>query len=264
MPMIAVDDAEIYYEVSGTGTPVMLLAGLGGVGATWGPQIKLFAANHQLIVPDHRGTGRSSATANGQTIAQHAIDFARIIEHLGVGPVHLVGSSTGGAIAQTMALDHADLVKTATIASSWARTDPFFRRQFEARKKMMAAAGVGAATDMSALFLFDPSFQHAHQATVQAWVDAAAAGAAQTQIALARMDMILAHDRLNDLGAITCPTLVVVGHSDFCTPPYLSEQMAAAIPGAELAKLPGGHLVYMEHPAEFHDRVEAFLAKHAG
>ena len=59
-------------------------------------------------------------------------------------------------------------------------------------------------------------------------------------------------------------TLVIVGESDFCTPPHLSEQMAAAIPGAELAKLPGGHFFYMEHPQAFHDRVEAFIAKNGG
>lgn len=264
MPMFQSTDAEIYYEVTGSGTPVMLIAGLGGVGATWGPQPALFSKKHQVIVPDHRGTGRSTHTMSGQTIAQHATDFAAIIESLGIGPVHLVGSSTGGAITQAMALDHPDLVKTATIASSWARVDAFFRRQFTARAAMIASAGVKAATEMGALFLFDPRFQMTNQPAVQAWVDAAVKGASASELAIKRMDMILAHDRLDDLGKIKCPTLVIVGESDFCTPPHLSEQMAAAIPGAELAMLPGGHFFYMEHPQAFHDRVEAFIAKHGG
>jgi aminoacrylate hydrolase len=264
MPMIQSKDAEIYYEVTGSGSPVMLIAGLGGVGASWGPQTALFAKKHRVIVPDHRGTGRSTHTAKGQTITQHAADFAKLIETLGVGPVHLIGSSTGGAITQAMALDHPKLVRTATIASSWSRVDPFFRRQFTARAEMIASAGVKAATEMGALFLFDPRFQMTNQPAVQAWVDVTVKGASASELAIKRMDMILAHDRLDDLGRIQCPTLVIVGESDFCTPPHLSEQMAAAIPGAELAKLPGGHFFYMEHPQTFHDRVEAFIARNGG
>jgi aminoacrylate hydrolase len=257
-------DAEIHYEVMGAGSPVMLVAGLGGVGATWGPQTELFARNHTVIVPDHRGTGKSTHTAKGQTIAQHAADFALIVEHLGLGPVHCVGSSTGGAITQEMAIAHPSLVKTATIASSWARVDPFFRRQFTARAQMIASAGVKAATEMGALFLFDPRFQMTNQPAVQAWVDAAVKGATAADIALKRMDMILAHDRLADLAGIRCPTLVIVGEADFCTPPHLSEQMAAAIPGAELVKLAGGHFFYVEHPEAFHAHVEAFMARNGG
>jgi aminoacrylate hydrolase len=264
MPTIQSTDAEIHYEVMGSGSPVLLIAGLGGVGATWGPQTALFAKSHTVILPDHRGTGRSSHTAKGQTITQHAADFAAILKKLGVGPAHVVGSSTGGAITQAMALEHPELVKTATIASSWSRVDPFFRRQFTARSDMIAKAGVKAATEMGALFLFDPRFQMTNQPVVQAWVDAAVKGASAADIAIKRMDMILAHDRLEDLPRVRCPTLVIVGESDFCTPPHLSEQMAAAIPGAELAKLPGGHFFYMEHPAAFHERVEAFFRKHGG
>jgi aminoacrylate hydrolase len=264
MPMIQSTDAEIHYEVLGSGSPVLLIAGLGGVGATWGPQVELLAKRHTVILPDHRGTGRSTHTAKGQTIAQHAADFAAIVQKLGVGPVHVVGSSTGGAITQTLALDHPGIVRTATIASSWARVDPFFRRQFTARADMVAKAGIKAAMEMGALFLFDPRFQMTNQPVVQGWVDAAVKGAASADIAIKRMEMILAHDRLDDLPRIKCPTMVIVGEVDFCTPPHLSEQMAAVIPGAELVKLPGGHFFYMEHPELFRSRVEAFFDKHGG
>lgn len=264
MPMIQSSDAEIYYEVEGSGSPVMMIAGLAGTGATWGVQRALFAKRHTVIVPDHRGTGKSTHTPSNMTISQHAADFARIIETLDAGPVHCIGSSTGGAITQALALDHPHLVKTATIASSWARVDPFFRRQFEARATMVQGAGIRAATEMGALFLFDPRFQMTHDAAVRDWVDMATKNASIPQIAVARMQMILAHDRLDDLSRITCPTLVIVGDADFCTPPHLSEQMAAAIPGAELAKLPGGHFFFMERPEAFNERVEAFISRHGG
>ena len=91
MPTIRSTAADIHYEVLGQGSPVLLMAGLSGIGATWGPQIGLFAERHTVIVPDHRGTGKSTPTTDGLTIAQHAADFAAIVEHLGVGPVHCVG-----------------------------------------------------------------------------------------------------------------------------------------------------------------------------
>ena len=150
MPTIRSADADIYYETQGSGTPVMLIAGLAGTGATWGPQAALFAQKHMVIVPDHRGTGRSTHTKEGLTIAQHAADFAAIVKELGCGPVHAIGSSTGGAIAQLLALQHADVVKTITIASSWARGDAFFRRQFTSRSEMLGTAGVRAATELIA------------------------------------------------------------------------------------------------------------------
>ncbi|MGE0627911.1 MAG: alpha/beta fold hydrolase [Hyphomicrobiaceae bacterium] len=264
MPTIRSADADIYYETHGAGTPVMLIAGLAGVGATWGPQVGLFAKKHTVILPDHRGTGRSSHTTSGLTISQHAADFAALVRHLGIGPVHAVGSSTGGAIAQMLALEQPDVVKTISIVSSWSRGDAFFRRQFNARAQMLNAAGVRAATDMGALFLFDPRFQMSNPKAVEAWADAAAAGASAPEIGKARIDMILGYDRLDQLGAIKCPTLIFVGESDFCTPPHMSEAMAAKIPGAEFAKMPGGHFFFIESPDAFHDRVEAFIARHGG
>ena len=108
----------------------MLIAGLGGVGAGWGPQIERFAAEHFVVLPDHRGTGQTTRAADGYTIAQHAADMASLLAQFDIGPAHIVGSSTGGAIAQSMALDHAPQVRSVTTASSFARPDAFMQNQF--------------------------------------------------------------------------------------------------------------------------------------
>jgi aminoacrylate hydrolase len=76
------------------------------------------------VLPDHRGTGKTTRATDGYTIAQHAADMAALLRHLELGPTHLVGSSTGGAIAQGMALDHARLVRSLTMSSSFARRPP--------------------------------------------------------------------------------------------------------------------------------------------
>ncbi len=262
MPTAISDGVSIHYEVHGQGSPVLLLAGLAGVGASWGPQVDLFARRHCVIVPDHRGTGRSQHTASGMTIAQHARDMACVIEAAGCGPVHAVGSSTGGAIVQWLAIQHRRLLKSATIVSSIARADAFYRRQFDMRRRMLADSGLRASTEANALFLFDPQFMRAHPERVQAWVDETAARPFDPELAFARIDMIVGHDAFDDLPSITTPTLVVVGQRDFCAPPYFSQELAQRIPGAELALLDGGHFIFLEKPALLHDAVEGFIARH--
>jgi aminoacrylate hydrolase len=262
MPHVTSDGVSIHYEVTGRGSPVLLLAGLAGLGASWGPQIDLFARQHQVIVPDHRGTGASEHTARGMTIAQHARDMARVIEAVGCGLVHVVGSSTGGAIAQRLAIHHRERLRSATILSSIARADAFYRRQFDMRRRMLTDSGLRASTEANALFLFDPRFMRDHPERVEAWVNAAAAGPFEAEIGFARIDMIVGHDAFEELASITTPTLVLVGERDFCAPKHFSAELAERIPGAELAILEGGHFIFLEQPELLHDTIEAFIARH--
>jgi aminoacrylate hydrolase len=92
-----------YYEELGDTSklPVLMISGLGGVGASWGPQVKRFAEQYHVILPDHRGTGKSTHTPDGYTTQQLAQDMAALVEHLNLGPVHVVGASTGGATHST-------------------------------------------------------------------------------------------------------------------------------------------------------------------
>jgi len=262
MPDVVSDGVSIHYEVRGQGSPVLLLAGLAGIGASWGPQIDLFAGQHRVIVPDHRGTGASEHTPRGMTIAQHARDMARVIEVAGCGPVHVVGTSTGGAIAQLLAIHHRDLLRSATIVSSIARADAYYRRHFDMRRRMLTDSGLRASTEANALFLFDPKFTREHPERVQAWVDAAAAGTFAPEIGFARIEMIVGHDAFDELPSISTPTLVLVGARDACAPPYFSAELAERIPGAEFAVLEGGHFIFLEKPELLHDTVEAFIARH--
>ncbi|MFH1103729.1 MAG: alpha/beta fold hydrolase [Actinomycetota bacterium] len=262
MPKAAVNGIQIHYEVAGSGIPVMLLVGLPGVGKGWGPQASLFADNYMTIVPDQRGAGQSSWPSEGYTIEEHASDMAGVLASLDCGPCHIVGSSTGGAIAQVMALDHADVVRSVTLLGSWAGPDDFFRHQFETRKRILLEAGMKAYIDASVLMLFSPAYFRDHYDEVRRYCDQGASGASDPAIMIKRIDMILGFDQRKRLGEIGSPTLVLVGGQDACTPPYFSEEIAAAVPRAELTVLEGGHLVYWEHPDEFFQRVARFLRAH--
>jgi aminoacrylate hydrolase len=262
MPNASVNGIQIHYEVEGAGDPVMLLVGLPGVGKGWGPQVPLFARDYLTIVPDQRGAGSSSWPSSGYTIEEHAADMAGVLRDLGCGPAHLIGSSTGGAIAQVMALDYPELVRSLTLMGSWAAPDDFFRHQFETRKRILQEAGMPLYVEGSVLFLFSPAYFRDRYDQVRQYCDQGASGRSDHGIMAQRIDMILNFDQKSRLGEVRHPCLVIVGDQDSCTPVYFSEELVGLIPGAELAVLRGGHLIYWEKPEEFYSRVHQFLRLH--
>lgn len=258
MPWVDRDGVRIHYKTHGVGEPLMLITGLGGAGRAWGSQIARFASEFLTIVVDHRGTGRSDKPGTGYEMDVLAADMAAVVRAVGAGPAHIVGSSTGGAFAQLMALDQPDVVRSIVLVSSWARADHHFLHQFRVRRRILEVGGPRLYTEASALALFSPRFMRDHFDAVEAWCERATAGT-DPDIMRQRIDMILGHDTYDRLGDIDVPALVLVGSEDACTPPVLSRELAEGIPGAIYTEMPGGHLVYLEEPERFHDLVRDFL-----
>jgi aminoacrylate hydrolase len=261
MPTLETQGISLYYETHGArgNPPVMLIAGLGGTGASWGSQVEQFARGHFVVLADQRGTGKTTRSEGGYTVSQIATDMAALLRHLDVGPAHLVGSSTGGTIAQRMALEHPEVVRSLVLGSSFAKADAWLLREFELRRKLMAEADMHTLYTCYALFLFSPRYTREHPERVTAWIDRVAAHPPEREVSLKRIDMIMAHDVLGRLGDIRKPTLVIGGDTDFCTPPHLSEELARGIPGAQRVLLSGGHLIHDEDAQGYFDAVRAFL-----
>ena len=266
MPFLKTQDISLYYELLGnpTHTPVLLISGLGGVGKSWGSQIERFAQRYQVILPDQRGTGQTTRSKEGYTTQQLGEDMAALIEYLAIGPVHVVGSSTGGAIAQYIALNHPGIVHSLTLSSSFARFDPYTHREFEVRRKIAAEwDDTWAVYKAYSLFLFCPRFTRAHPERVLAWIERAAVhpvNAEERAIAVSRIDMIASHDTFHQLDQIQQPTLVLCGDHNFCTPLPLSEELAEAIPGAEFIVFKeAGELIELEQEVEFFQTVSSFI-----
>ena len=70
MPKIPIGDAELYYESTGDGPPLLLVPGLGGQGAFWAQQIPELARDFRVIVHDHRGTGQSTHSRINYSVEQ--------------------------------------------------------------------------------------------------------------------------------------------------------------------------------------------------
>ena len=175
----------------------------------------------------------------------------------------MIGTSTGGAIAQALALDHAALVRSTTLASSFARADDYMRRELALRRKLVVESDPLTVYSCYALFLFGSRYARANPDRVQAWVDRVAALPMEREVSAKRIDMILAHDTRARVSSVQQPSLVICGELDTCATLPHSEELAQLIPGAELSVMPGGgHFIHTEQPDEFYRRVRSFLARH--
>jgi aminoacrylate hydrolase len=264
MPKVALGDAEIYYEMHGDGTPVLLVPGLGGVGSYWNPNLAAFSQAHAVIVHDHRGTGQSSRSAIRYSVDQMTDDLVGLMDHLRIDRAHLVGHSTGGAIGQTLAARHPERLKSLVVYASWTKADPFFRRVFEARRALLTQAGVATYVRATAVFLYPDWWVNENIGLLEEREKIGMPAFPSPEIVASRIDAVVSFDRTADLPGITTPTLVICAKDDFLTPPYFSRELARLIPGAELRLLEsGGHCVSETRTREFDAAVLGFIANHS-
>lgn len=112
----------LWVEQDGEGDPVLLLSGLGPAGShvIFHPHFDELARTHRVIYADLFGRGRSDhpARLDDITFERDVADMAALIEALQLGPVHLYGFSYGGLIAQSLALEAPQLVRSVTLANT--------------------------------------------------------------------------------------------------------------------------------------------------
>jgi pimeloyl-ACP methyl ester carboxylesterase len=136
----------IGYKLIGSGAPMLMIMGLGGTAENWPPQvIEALANTYQLIVPDNRGMGHSSANDTPFGYPLFAADVIGLLDALGVRQAHVLGYSMGSTITQQLLLQYPDRFRkalihaTSTDGSNVARAlhgrvpaDPIVARQVEA------------------------------------------------------------------------------------------------------------------------------------
>ena len=260
MPKIKLDDCEINYEIHGDGPPLLLVAGLGGASSYWGPQIEPLARHFKVILYDHRGTGQSTHHRIKYTVDGMAEDVLGLLDALGIDSVHLVGHSTGGAIGQILGAEHPQRLRSIVMYASWTKSDPFMHRQFEVRKATLLNGGAMAYIRSTPVFLHPDWWVNANWQKLEEIEKKALASFPPPEVALSRIDAVLAFDRTADLHKIRVPTLVLCAEDDLLTPLRYSQQLAAAIPGARLVTMEkGGHAASQTMPEEFNRIVTHYV-----
>jgi len=244
------DGDKLFYETHGEGPPLLIISGLGGRAGFWQPHIGELSRYFTLILHDHRGTGSSSKPHFTYSVEQMAGDVVALLDHLGIEQAGVCGHSTGGAIGQVMAIDHAERISALMLASSWAGKDAYFEEFFRARKTLIQNSG--PAEYVRTLFTagFPPKVVSQNPDLVAPPSDEDVALAfPDVACFIARIDGIRAYDRRADIGKIATPTLVTCARDDVITPIHFSEELAALIPGAEAD--------FIETGAHFYPMLEA-------
>ena len=94
--LASLNGIQMYYEVHGEGAPLVLLHNFTGCTQMWQPFVADFVQEHQLIIPDLRGHGRSTNPTGQSTNRQFALDVFALLDHLGIDTFKAVGVSSGG------------------------------------------------------------------------------------------------------------------------------------------------------------------------
>ena len=144
MPRISIGDGSLYYERQGVGFPVLFISGLGGFASFWQDQVAASAKQFDVITHDHRGIGQSDPTRSGFTVERMAPDVIGLMDALEIERAHVVGHSTGGAIAQILAIEHPNRLGAVVLSATWTKPDAYFRRLFKLRKDILLRLGPSA------------------------------------------------------------------------------------------------------------------------
>ena len=260
MPKVSVAGGEIHYAESGSGHPLIFVSGLNGTGRSWQPQVDAFSPRFRTITYDQRGTGASDKLQRTFSVDQMTAELVGLMDALGIERAHIVGQSTGGAIGQTLAVEHPQRIARMVVYSTWTHCDPWFRRLFEARRLMYEQCGSELHARFHPLWLYPPDYVNSHDEEIEAERRVAVGNAPPVECSIGRIDAILAFDRRADLGRIRTPTLIIVAEDDYITPSYHAKALNRAIAGSQLKVFPGGgHSLSKTRTAEFNQVVLDFL-----
>jgi len=258
----ASDGFEVAYDVYGraSGTPIVMLQGLGTDSRGWALQRFAFGRRHRCYAIDNRGVGGSAGAPRPFSLEQMADDAVAVLDAEGVERAHVMGASMGGVIAQIIGVMHPERVRSLTLACTACRHHEWRRELLAEWANVVSARGMPGLMDDGMRWLIGPRLQR----RFGVFVNVLARVLVQTnpQAFVAQVDAILdAPDALRfELPRVTVPTLVVTGSQDTLTPLGDAEELAELIGTAQLYVLRGAaHGLMAEAPNAFNDVVLRFL-----
>jgi pimeloyl-ACP methyl ester carboxylesterase len=248
--------------VHGEGEPVLMIMGLGGSSKAWYRLLPHVAERHQAIVFDNRGTGQSDRVSGLLRMEDLVRDALAVLDAAGHRRAHVLGASMGGMIAQHVALDHRERVRSLILCC----TAPVGRSGIPPWRLLASAAlrpifGAGGTHAIVAPALYAKRTREEQPDRVAADLEVRQADATPPLTLYAQLAAIAGHDtrhRLSELRGL--PTTVVHGEEDSLVPPDRGRALADAIPGARLVLLPGAaHLLTVDAEEESAAAVHAHL-----
>jgi pimeloyl-ACP methyl ester carboxylesterase len=230
------DGVQLYYEVHGAGAPLLLVHGNGADIGSLRQQVEFFRAHYTVIAMDSRDHGRSADSTVPLTSERMADDLAALIDHLGLGPVSVVGWSDGGIEALLLGMRHPG--KVTKLVAMAANLDPD-----------------GIVPELTSL-LSSPGAPESSASAPAADAESPMQRRARKVAAL-----MLAEPNIDPaaLRTIASPTLVIAGDHDLVRDEH-TLLIFHSIPNSQLAIIPGAtHMVPFDDAPRFNAIVARFL-----
>lgn len=252
---VALPDADFFVETFGdSGSPVLLVMGLGMPGRAWKNQAPELARKHRVAWFDHRGAGQTEARPGIWSMELLAKDCSSLMDHLGWENAHIVGVSMGGMVAQHVALNHRSRVRSLSLIATHAGGFTGRLPTLIGLWRFVSANGTSAEKRMDHLMslLFpDDAFDEQERARVKEslWLDLVDRQPARYR--LAQLSAVLRHNNRNKLGQLRgIPTFVAKPGRDILIRPRECEWLAQQIPDATLVEFPNaGHGIIRQEAA---------------
>ena len=260
---IQANDIQINYELSGRDdAPVVMLShSLASSLVMWNPQLDVLESNFKVLRFDTRGHGDSDAPGGKYTLEMLAADAVALLNALEIDAVHFVGLSMGGMIAQNLALDHGNRLKSLTLCDTSAimpdEVQPIWQQRIDAAREK----GLQDQVDETLERWFTPEYLSQNSLQVEMIRRQILATPVVGYIGCSEAIRYL--DNLKRLSEIDIPTLIIVGEEDPGTPVAASEAMQDRISGSKLVVLPDArHLSNIEQSGAFNEALMDFLLKY--
>jgi 3-oxoadipate enol-lactonase len=266
MTLIDVGDIQLDYERSGKpeGPPLLLIMGMSGTALHWGePFLDLLRADFDVIAYDHHGVGASTPLDGPITTREMADDAVGLLAALGLDDAHVMGISMGGMIAQELALNHAERIRTLTLGCTYCGGEGSALAAEQDLAGLVEAMG-SADRERALRAGWEINVSAAYAADDDAYAKFRAIAmrrAVSLPVIMQQMQACAAHDTNDRLAQIAAPTLVIHGTDDRLLPVQNGKLIASRIPGAQLEIFDGvGHLFFWELSESSAELVRAHAA----
>jgi len=252
---------QLNFVKQGKGPIIVLSHALGSDLGMWDEVAAGLQTRYTVLRYDHRSHGKSEVVPGTCTIAGLAEDAAALIAGQAREPVHFVGISMGGMVAQALAVRFPELIRSIVVANSANYFEEPRRTSWLERIKTVREQGMAAIAEGTMQRWFT---RECRADTTNGGIERVAKAratllATDRDAYLACCEAIMTIDFRTSNGLIHCPALVVAGKRDESTPEAMSRCIALAISGAQLRVLDTAHMSAMEQPLSFAKLVSDFI-----
>jgi pimeloyl-ACP methyl ester carboxylesterase len=259
---IAADGTAIAYDVFGRADaePLLLLQGLGADSRGWALQRMAFGRRFRCIAVDNRGVGGSSGAGHPFSLDQMAHDAVAVLDAEDVERAHVMGASMGGVIAQFLAVEHPERLRSLVLSCTACRHHEWRRELFGEWADAVEARGMGALASDGLRWLIGPRLQRRFGIWLNVMARIVLQGTPENFVAQVQAILGASDDLRFELESLRVPTLVITGSQDLLTPFGDAEELHELIPTSRLFELRGAaHALMVEAPNAYNRAVLGFL-----